>query len=465
MSKAKKPKPEEVLLAIASENELCQTTDGIPVIVIDTGGKRRTVILPDKEYEAFLAKRLYDRTGMIPKGPWIRDAMRVVEAICLEGPKRPVFTRVGFYDNVLYIDLGDDSLRVIKVTAEGWSIESGCPILFHRSPNVSPMPEPVRGGTLAELRPLLNIRDGDWPIVVAFMLACLNPHGPFPLLILIGQSGATKTTVARLIQGIIDSTFDIQRNKEEVFCPPKTIEDLMVFALHSWLLSFDNITAISDAMSEALCRLSTGGTTIARRLYTNCGLSKMRAQQPVILTGINDCIKAEDLRSRSLFLSLEMVDPEKVIGEATLQQQYIEMRPRVMGALLDCIVCALANFERTSPMPGNRLADMTRWLLAAEPATGLPPGTFAQALGENRQQAAEEALCSPLAEGIRKLASEGVRLKPEEIRERLLAIDVPDVPNAVSLGWKLKNMATEMAAVGILVKKEGRQWRIERLAA
>lgn len=463
--KEKKAKPEELLLGIACKDELCHTTDRIPVIVMDQNGKRRTFILPDKEYEAVLAKRLYDQTGLIPKSAWIKDAMRLVEAQCLEGPCRPVYTRIGFLDDVLYIDLGDDTLRVIKVTADGWCVERECPVLFHRSPNVSPMPEPVRGGTLAELRPLLNISDDDWPVVVAFLLACWNPFGPYPLLVLIGQSGATKSTVARLIQGIVDSTFDAKRGREEVFGPPKTTEDLMVFALHSWLLSFDNLTAISTTLSEAFCRLSTGGATIARKLYTNSGLAKMTAQQPVILTAINDCIKAEDLRSRSLFLSLEMLDPEKVIGESTLQAEYVELRPRVMGALLDCIVYALRHFQETTPLPGNRLADMTRWILAAEPATGLAPGTLGRALNANRQEAAEEALSSPLAEAIRELAQECIRLKPDEICKRLDELGLDNVPSPISLGCQLKNMATEMAAVGVLVRKDGRHWRIERMAA
>ena len=51
----------------------------------------------------------------------------------------------------------------------------------------------------------------------------------------------------------------------------------MVFAIHSWLLCFDNLSVISDSLSEALCRLSTGGATIARKLYTNSGMAKMSA--------------------------------------------------------------------------------------------------------------------------------------------------------------------------------------------
>ena len=82
----------------------------------------------------------------------------------------------------------------------------------------------------------------------------------------------------------------------------------------------------------------------------------------------------------------------------------------------------------------------------------------------NRKQAAEDALSSPLAGGIRNLATETVRLKAEEIRKRLEQMGIADVPEAVSLGCKLKAMATEMAAVGVLVKKDGRYWIIRLLA-
>src|SRR4051812_5693471 len=99
---------------------MCHTTERIPVVVMNQGSKRRTFILPDKEYEAILAKRLYDHTSLIAKGAWIKDVTRVVEAYCLEGPCRPVFTRVGYYENAFHIDLGDDTLRSIKVTKDGW---------------------------------------------------------------------------------------------------------------------------------------------------------------------------------------------------------------------------------------------------------------------------------------------------------------------------------------------------------
>jgi hypothetical protein len=456
-------KPTRLLLDIAREHELCCTMERVPIVVVDRKGKRQTYILPDHEFEGLLAKQLFQRQGIIAKGAEITNAMRLVEALCLDGPRRPVFTRLGYHDGVVYFDLGDDTLRVVKITRDGWTIESNCSILFHRSPNVSAMPEPARGGKLAELRELLHIKDHEWPVIAAFMLQCLNPFGPYALLVLLGQSGSTKSTIARLLQGAIDSTFDHKRNREELFEPPKSTEDLMVLALHSWLLSFDNIGKINDRLAEGFCRLATGGAYVARKLYTNSGLSKMTAQQPVILTMVDDIIDAEDLRSRCLFIGLELLDPDKLIGEETLRQQYELLRPRLMGALFDCVSCALRNFETTKPLPGNRLADMTRWVVAAEPATGFPSGTLARALTANRRDSAEEALGNPLADGIRKLAAQNVRLKPMEICKRLAAMEISDVPEPESLGRKLKAMATELATVGVLVKKDGRYWIIRSI--
>lgn len=460
-----KQSPPHLLLAIAREFDLCHSTERVPIVVVEKHGKRRSFILPDREFEAMLAKELYDRTGVIARTEWLKSAMRILEACCLEAQCRSVFTRIGHVDGAFYLDLGDDTLQVVKVTQDGWDITTDCPILFHRSPNVSPMPAPVRGGKLNELRPLLNIKDEEWPVVVAYLLSAWNPFGPYALLVLLGQSGAAKSTLARLLQGIVDSTFDHKRNREELFAPPKNVEDLMVFALHTWLLTFDNLGSISDSLSEAFCRLLTGGATIARRLYSNSGMAKMTALAPCIITAITDPVKADDLRSRSLFLSLELMDPHKIIGEATLAKQYADIRPRVMGALLDCVVCALRHFEHTKPLPGNRLADLTRWILAAEPATGLQPGELADALTANRTEAAEEALNNPLAKAVRKLAVEGVKLETEDLRTLLITDYGVEIDSPESLGWRLRKMASELAAIGVTVKKSKRKWEIGRKAA
>jgi hypothetical protein len=40
---------------------------------------------------------------------------------------------------------------------------------------------------------------------------------------------------------------------------PGKLEDLMITASNAWVLSLDNVTRVSEAQSNALCALSTGG--------------------------------------------------------------------------------------------------------------------------------------------------------------------------------------------------------------
>ena len=346
---------------------------------------------------------------------------------------------------------------MVKITSEGWTIEQDCPILFNRTPNISPMPEPVRGGSLAELRPLLNITDADWPWIVAFMLTALSPHGPYVHLVLYGPSGSTKSTQARFIAGAIDSTWDTKRQREQLFEPPKTSEDLMVFAISSWLLAFDNIRTIPDKLSDALCRLSTGGAFITRKLYTNNGLAKMEAQQPTILTMVYDCTKdLADLRTRCFFRALQLLPDEAMTGEVELQGRFNAVQPRIMGALFDCVVSALKNFETTKAAPGNRMADMTRWCIAAEPATGLPPGTFLQIFTPVRPpKTLNDALRALADEG----AGEGVILEAKQIFDRMTVMELSDRPkNSMSLSALLRSAKLE----GVSITKVGKRWKIAR---
>lgn len=51
----------------------------------------------------------------------------------------------------------------------------------------------------------------------------------------------------------------------------RNVEDLMLTANNAWCLDFDNVTEISDAMSAAMCVISTGGSLVRRELYTDEG--------------------------------------------------------------------------------------------------------------------------------------------------------------------------------------------------
>lgn len=45
--------------------------------------------------------------------------------------------------------------------------------------------------------------------------------------------------------------------------------DLMVSAKGNWLLVYDNLSGLSNSLSDALCWVSTGGGLSVRELYTD----------------------------------------------------------------------------------------------------------------------------------------------------------------------------------------------------
>ncbi len=110
---------------------------------------------------------------------------------------------------------------------------------FLRPPGVAPLPTPVRGGVLSEMRGHLNVPAADdtyWQLAVAWLLAALRPTGPYPILILTGEAGSAKTTTARVLRALVDLSRALTRTE------PRNERDLMITASNSWVIALDNIS-------------------------------------------------------------------------------------------------------------------------------------------------------------------------------------------------------------------------------
>ncbi len=61
---------------------------------------------------------------------------------------------------------------------------------------------------------------------------------------------------------------------------PKDERDLAIAASRWWVLAFDNLSYVSPQMSDAMCRLATGGGLGTRQLYTDDGEVLFDAKRP-----------------------------------------------------------------------------------------------------------------------------------------------------------------------------------------
>jgi hypothetical protein len=85
----------------------------------------------------------------------------------------------------------------------------------------------------------------------------------------------------------------------------------MIAAKNGWVISLDNLSHIPVWLSDALCRLATGGAFGTRQLYENTEEVLIEAKRPVILNGIEELTTRGDLLDRSLVLTLPAIPDDK----------------------------------------------------------------------------------------------------------------------------------------------------------
>ena len=260
-----RPTQAQTLIEIATgaDVKLYHTADGSGYADIDVSGHRETWTLQSRGFRRWLRRRYYEATGAAPNGEAMTAAMGVIEArAAFDGPVRPVYLRVAEHGARIYLDLCDPLWRAIEISAEGgWQIVDRPPVRFRRTPGMLPIPDPVHGGSLDELRPHFHVDDAGYVLAVSWLLAILRGRGPYPILALTGEQGTGKSLTADMLRSLLDPHTASLRSL------PRDTRDLYVAAINGHVLVFDNLSGVSTEISDALCRLSTGGGFSTRALY------------------------------------------------------------------------------------------------------------------------------------------------------------------------------------------------------
>jgi hypothetical protein len=339
--------------------------------------------LRDSRFKRWLAARYFEQFSKAPSSQAIQDALGVLEGIALyKGKQRKVFTRFARRKKAIYVDLGDKQWRAVKIAKNGWKVVRTALVKFRRTRGLKALPVPVRNGTVNELRDFLNLQTGrDFILVISWLLAGLNPRGPYPVLILLGEAGSAKSTTARVLRELLDPNIAPLRSN------PREVRDLMIAAQNTWVIAFDNVSYIHPWLSDALCQLATGGGFATRQLYADDEEKLFDAMRPIMLNGIDGFVTRGDLADRSLIIYLPAITDEKRRPEKEFWRDFRKAQPRILGALMDGIVCAIRRSPELELDRYPRMADFARWATAAEPALGWKEGAFRAAYDANRSSA------------------------------------------------------------------------------
>ncbi len=278
---------------------------------------------------------------------------------------------------------------------------------------------------------------------------------PCPILVAKGEQGAGKTTACRIISALIDPRTGALRGV------PREVRDLIAAARNSWIVCFDNLSHLPEDLADAACRLATGGGFGGRELYSDHDEAIFDATRPMVFNAIPDLGAARpDFLDRAVIVEFLDLKPEMRRDEAQFWREFEEVRPRILGAMLDAASAGLRNLPNVRLNQPPRMADFAFWVSACEESLGMEAGEALTAYESNRTETHNLALeSSPLYEPVAELAQEGFSGTVTELYARLTSmmsestrrsVRWPKAPNALSNA--LRRMAANLRSSGIEIQ-------------
>jgi putative DNA primase/helicase len=455
------PTQKNAVISLTDVAELWHDENRIAYVTIPVKTRHEHWPARSRNFKLWLAGRHYHTTGMALGGQALEDGLRIVEARAVnDGPQHQTFLRTGRVGSKIYLDLCDEGWRAVEVDSSGWRLCASPPIKFLRTPAMRSLPEPEEGSLVEDLRQFINVHsDRDFMMVTAWLVAALRDAGPYPIMVVNGEQGSGKSVFSRILRSLVDPS------AAPIRAVPKDDRDLIVSASNSWMLAFDNLSAVPNWLSDALCRLASGGGFATRMLHTDRDEMIFEAQRPILINGIPALTDRADLADRALTVHLRSIPDAERRPEDELWADFTAHQPRILGALLDAVSSAIRHLPGIRLERASRMADFEKWIIAASPGLGWNADDFARSYRENRRDLSDSAFeADPVSVAVRDLLGSLSEGKWEGTPTELLSALSGKVSDAVrrsrmwpmtpqSLGNRLARSAPLLKAKGFVIDR------------
>jgi hypothetical protein len=499
-SEGRPRKQSDVLTDLGRRHVLFQSPDRTAFARVD----HAIYQIDSAAYREVLAAEFFELTGRGANRNSIGDAIVTLAAMArARGETHRVFLRTAETDDGIVIDPCHADRRVIEIRATGWNWSMSTTAMLRRTPGMQALPIP-RNDDHDDQIPTLHIPRGDdgdvrdvqiptlhiprsddhddhdvqiptlhrrgfarlWDfisiqpehrvLVAAWILQALRPSGPFPILNLSGEQGSGKTTFTRVLRSLTDPS------ASPVRAPPKDTRDLLVGALNGWVLALDNLSYLSAQMSDALCRISTGGAISERALYSNTDEVLVEVQRPIVINGIEELANRPDLAQRCI--NIELPVRERNLPEATFWLEFNNAKPDIFADILDALALAVRDHRTVRMGRLPRMADFAMWAAAGLPALGFTVEEFIAAYAMNQNRGIGRAIdSSPAGRAVVELvrtrggfdgtaAELLANITPYADDRAMRSKNWPQTPNAMAS--VIRRLAPALRVAGVSVEHE-----------
>ena len=167
--------------------------------------------------------------------------------------------------------------------------------------------------------------------------------------------GGAKTLLKHLIKQLVDPS-------RPTLLTIHTSRDEFVQQLsHNYVAYYDNVKTIPNWLPDEACKAVTGIGQTKRKIYTNDEDIVYEYKRCLGFSGINICMTDTDALDRSLLIELARIPRNKVKLESQILSEFEQLKPRILGYILDVLVKALQIRSNLQLNDLPRMADFALW--------------------------------------------------------------------------------------------------------
>ena len=316
--------------------------------------------------EGWIRRTLRNKLNRAPHRNELENYRCELESLAYEQNIRfKTYLRTGEHEDKIYIDIGNADWQAIEIDADGWRIVDQAPIPFRRNAHMGELPMPKKNGSLEVLKDFACFRTReDFLLYASFLICSFHPSGPYFHLMLVGEKGSAKSSLARLTQTLLHPSSSSSKGL------PKDEDNLVIDAYHNRFVMIDNENDLGKWVPNALCRLATGTGIGNRTQYTNRDQMAFSVARPCIITAHIIPSKQEDLIERCLIAKLNC--PKTYLTERNLKMKLEKNAGKILGAILNIISISLKHAQDLVPESLNlhRMADASYFIACAAQEIG-----------------------------------------------------------------------------------------------
>ncbi|MCM1064121.1 MAG: hypothetical protein NC420_06510 [Eubacterium sp.] len=336
----------EVLFDIIENDFHYKKTDSGILVTISTADGKEDVSINSDKFISIITSKYRKRCGMVISPTPIKNCIRSFQGdIVIQQEKAKNPNRYIHRNHEIWIDTANrgDTYFVIKNKQFPLSMRLKAYKHFykHSKKSVIPLPD-MEHADINRIFKYCRVPESERAVFIAYLVTLLIGDIEHPCLVINGEQGSGKTTMCIFIKALIDPIGDNRPN----LCPRKDSEWVLLFQ-ENYLIAIDNLATISSSTSDTLCGYVTGIKERRRKLYTDNETIDYDICQPIILNGIHDVIRNEDMLSRSIVLTLEKpANGESISDEkVSLMEEFKKDCPAIWGGMVNLLSEALSSYE------------------------------------------------------------------------------------------------------------------------